>query len=178
MSRADYNPDTLNKIRTQRVNARDLGWDESFYRTVCRRHGIEPVASSTLPVVVAPPASSASPPKSAVQLARERARPPQREPETIAVPSKLFDAIKACCTARGISTAQFIRESIKNASTNLDALGPSPRGQGRPCNGTVSTSLTKDEIALCETIAKSRGCTAQEFMRIALQWAVNSQEVE
>lgn len=43
MKAATYNPETLNRIR-HGACAADLGWDESFYRSVCRQHGIDPMS--------------------------------------------------------------------------------------------------------------------------------------
>lgn len=50
MKAAPYNPETLNHIRSGST-ARALGWDEQFYLSVCRRHGIEPRHTPTITVL-------------------------------------------------------------------------------------------------------------------------------
>lgn len=58
MKAAPYNPSTLARIRAG-ATAPDLGWDQQFYLTVCRRHEIEPVAVAR-PTLVAPSSPAAS----------------------------------------------------------------------------------------------------------------------
>lgn len=50
MSRAAYDRDALDRIHAG-ASARDLGWDEPFYRTVCRNHGLVGVEASAMPSV-------------------------------------------------------------------------------------------------------------------------------
>jgi hypothetical protein len=53
MMAAPYNPSTLELIRAG-ASSRELGWDASFYASVCRKHGIEgvpyPTVKATLPL--------------------------------------------------------------------------------------------------------------------------------
>lgn len=46
MTVASYNPETLNWIRNG-ATARDLGWDQNFYLSVCRKHGMKPIADAS-----------------------------------------------------------------------------------------------------------------------------------
>lgn len=43
MKAATYNPETLKRIRNG-ARAAELGWDQSFYVSVCRKHGIDPMS--------------------------------------------------------------------------------------------------------------------------------------
>lgn len=77
---APYTRDTLDRIR-KGANASHLGWPEDRYRTICRHHGIEPMASAARAEPEPPPPVRPEKPLKAPDAAKARTRVPHGTPK-------------------------------------------------------------------------------------------------
>lgn len=137
MSFAPYNPGTLNRIRKGSC-ARDLGWDDEFYRSVCRKHGIEPV-TVMLSTVVAPPRTP---------LSCSSAGVPKPAPTSVKSPTGpvTYDIInrevrRGAVIVNLSGTAQAIFEYLRDVPDGHLAGGPAIAGSAGIGTSSVATMV-------------------------------------
>lgn len=97
-ARAPYNRDTLALIR-QGASASSLGWEQSFYTSICRRHGIEPAVAA---VTTAVPAAEPTP----IQQEIARAAPPPVDDAVCRIMVELGEV------SRGAATIELTGQQI------------------------------------------------------------------
>lgn len=169
MKAATYNPDTLKRIR-RGARACDLGWDEAFYSSVCRRHGIEPIASPKTHVTpeIAATALATAPPAPASSRHKTRLM----SGYTVGVTADTLCAVRDAASEQGVSISTFVRTAMF-AAVKLGNLLPVEPRPTRPQTSYVSPTLSDEQVERFKAASTSMKLTLPKFIRRAVAHALN-----
>lgn len=165
-ARVPYSPAALAQIRAG-ASAAALGWDQSFYETICRRHGLAAMPAA-VPLIAqpAPAADQTATPSQAVSAqAPRRLAKVRRQQFTYALPADIWHALKHRAEAAKLPLSTFLREAILRACAD-DAPLPDWRRCGKLSERHVSVALSPAELGEISA-ASRRGSykTGADFIR-------------
>lgn len=172
MKAATYNPDTLKRIRAGACAA-DLGWSETFYRDVCRKHGIEAMPSPDISRTLSS-LSIASPPTAKPYPAPLCAEPPLAGPKTghsVAVTADMLCDLKDAADAACTSMASIARKAVMDAVDLGDAL-PFYRPE-KQLNAYLTVTFTVAQFSELEAYVEGIGIKFGVFVRRAVAHALS-----
>lgn len=164
-----YCPEALIKIRNG-ATAHMLGWDQTFYASVCRKHGIEgALPTSVAPAVVAPAPVDVVPPP--VKKRKAAAGAQTNECITVSLPLAHHRRIKAICDAGGGKRGTSVSAQVRGFIDRALAANTLPIWRGDPNDNLRVYATVTCPIATVDMIdaqSKALGIHRAEFIRRAI----------